>query len=208
MDPVDGLGDITLNYAYALPVDQGQVYLGAGVSLPTGQWTVRDARGQLVHNMMQPGSGAPALMAEAGANLGLGESSFSLHPRVGVLWNATNPLGYQRGSRLDYELGTRYQVAPELGLSLDLVGFVAAQDTTNGTLDADGQIAFQRPETSLVDDVTNTGGSFLFLAPGFRWQPTQDISLGFEYRLPLYQKVNGTQLGIDSWYQGYFSARF
>jgi hypothetical protein len=210
MDPVSGLGDILLTYNATFPVEQARVYLGAGVQLPSGQWTVRDAGGQLVHNMMQPGSGALGILGEAGADILLGdESDFSLHPRVGLQWNATNPLGYQRGTRFDYELGTRYQVMPELGLSLDLVGFVTGEDSSNGTIDSStGQIAFQRPEVSLVDNVANTGGSFLFLAPGVRVQPSDDIFLGFQYRFPIHQNVNGTQLGIDSWYRGFMSARF
>lgn len=126
-----------------------------------------------------------------------------------MLWNATNPLGYQRGTRFDYELGARYQIAPEVGVSLDLVGFTQGMDSSNGTIDpASGQVAFQRPETSLVDNVANTGGSFLFLAPGIRLQPTDSLYLGFQYRLPLRQDVNGTQLGIDSWYRAFLSARF
>ena len=210
MDPVDGLGDILLTYNATFPVEQARIYLGAGLQLPSGQWTVRDARGQLVHNMMQPGSGALGVVGEAGADIALGEGSdFSLHPRIGLQWNATNPLGYQRGTRFDYELGSRYQIMPELGLSLDLVGFLAGEDSTNGTIDQPtGQVAFQRPEVSLVDNVANTGGSFLFLAPGIRVQPTEDIFLGFQYRLPIHQNVNGIQLGINSWYRGFMSARF
>lgn len=209
MDPIEGLGDIALNYSYTFPLDDAQVYLGAGLQLPSGQWAVRDSGSQLVHNMMQPGSGTVALMGEAGADIGLGDSKFSLHPRLGVLWNATNPLGYQRGTRFDYELGARYQIAPEVGVSLDLVGFTQGMDSSNGTIDpASGQVAFQRPETSLVDNVANTGGSFLFLAPGIRLQPTDSLYLGFQYRLPLRQDVNGTQLGIDSWYRAFLSARF
>lgn len=209
MDPVGGLGDIALNYSYTFPLDSSQVYLGAGLQLPSGQWTVRDSGGQLVHNMMQPGSGTVALMGEAGADIGLGDSKFSLHPRLGVLWNATNPLGYQRGTRFDYELGTRYQITPEVGLGLDLVGFTQGMDSSNGTIDpSSGQVAFQRPETSLVDNEINTGGSFLFLAPSIRLQPTDSLYLGFQYRLPLHQDVNGTQLGIDSWYRAFLSARF
>jgi hypothetical protein len=209
MQPVDGLGDIAINYSYTFPIEDAQVYLGAGLQLPSGQWTVRDNRGQLVHNMMQPGSGAVAMTGEAGADIGFGDSKFSLHPRLGILWNATNPLGYQRGTRFDYELGARYRVVPELSLGLDLMGFTLGKDSTNGTIDpATGQVAFQRPETSLVDNVANTGGSFLFLAPSIRLQPSENLFLGFQYRLPLHQDVNGTQLGIDSWYRGFLSARF
>lgn len=69
MDPIEGLGDIALNYSYTFPLDDAQVYLGAGLQLPSGQWAVRDSGSQLVHNMMQPGSGTVALMGEAGADI-------------------------------------------------------------------------------------------------------------------------------------------
>lgn len=209
MDQVDGLGDINLTYNYSFDLDGNPAWVGAGVALPTGRWDVRDSGGGLVHNMMQPGAGAVGLTAEAGADFAFGDSKFSIHPRAGVQWTATNPLGYQRGARFDYELGTRYQVHDKVGLNLDLVGFVQGQDNTNGALDpATGQVAFQRPETSLADDVANTGGHFLFLAPGIRVNPTESIFLGFQYRLPLYQNVRGTQLGIDRWYRVFLSAKF
>lgn len=209
MDQIDGLGDINLTYNYSFDLDGNPAWVGAGVALPTGRWDVRDGGGQLVHNMMQPGSGALGLSTEAGADFGLGESKFSIHPRVGLQWNATNPLGYQRGARFDYELGARYQIHDKVGVNLDLVGFAQGQDSTNGTLDpATGQVAFQRPEVSLADDVANTGGHYLFLAPGLRVNPTESIFLGFQYRLPLSQNVRGTQLGIDGWYRLFLSAKF
>lgn len=209
MDQLDGLGDINLTYNYTFDLDGHTAWVGGGVSLPTGTWDARDSQGQLIHNMMQPGSGAVGLLAEAGADFTFGDSPWSLHPRASLQWNGTNPLGYQRGSRLDYQLGTRYRVADSVGLSLDLVGFVAARDHSNGALDpVTGQVAFQRPETSLADDVTNTGGEYLFLAPGLRANPTENIALGLEYRFPIYQNVRGTQLGIDGWYRVFMSAKF
>ncbi len=209
MDQVDGLGDINLTYNYSFDLDGNPAWVGAGVALPTGRWDVRDSGGGLVHNMMQPGSGALGLSAEAGADFAIGDSKFSVNPRAGVQWTATNPLGYQRGARLDYELGARYQVHEKVGVNLDLVGFVQRQDRSNGALDpATGEVAFQRPEISLADDVSNTGGHFLFLAPGIRVNPTENIFLGFQYRLPIYQDVRGTQLGIDRWYRMFLSAKF
>ncbi len=209
MDQVDGLGDVNLTYNYTFDLDGHGAWVGAGLALPTGRWDVRGSDGGLIHNMMQPGSGSVGLMAEAGADFHFGDSPFSVHPRGGVLWNATNPLGYKRGTRVDYELGTRYKVANSVGLSLDLVGFIQGRDSTNGTIDpVSGQVAFQNPELSLADDVANTGGEFLFLAPGIRVNPTDDIFLGFQYRLPIYQNVRGTQLGIDSWYRCFVSAKF
>ena len=209
MQQVDGLGDINLTYNYAFDLDGHNAWVGAGVALPTGDWDVRDRQGQLIHNMMQPGSGALGLTIETGADFRFAQSRFSLHPRASVQWNATNPLGYQRGARFDYELGTRYRVHDRVGLSLDLIGFAVNRDSTNGTLDpVTGQVAFQRPETSMADDVANTGGEFLFLAPGLRVNPTDDIAIGAQYRLPIYQNVRGTQLGIDSWYRVFLSAKF
>lgn len=209
MDQVDGLGDINLTYTYSFPLDEHHAWVGGGVALPTGRWDVRGGGGQLVHNMMQPGSGALGLTAEAGADLKFGDSKFSLHPRAGLLWTSTNPLGYQRGTRFDYELGTRYQVHEKAGLSLDFVGFIQGRDSSNGSIDpVTGSVAFQSPETSLADDVANTGGHFMFLAPGIRVNPTEDLFLGFQYRLPVYQNVRGTQLGIDGWYRVFLSAKF
>lgn len=209
MNPVDGLGDINLTYNYNFDLDGHSAWIGAGVVVPTGEWDARDGGGQLIHNMMQPGSGALGLSAETGADFQFGDSRFSLHPRASLQWNASNPLGYKRGARFDYELGTRYLLHDRVGLSLDFVGFIMGKDSTNGALDpVTGLVAFQRPETSMADDVTNTGGEYLFIAPGFRVNPTDAISLGFQYRLPIYQNVKGTQLGVDSWYRVFLSARF
>ena len=83
------------------------------------------------------------------------------------------------------------------------------RDSSNGTIDQpSGQIAFQRPEISLLDNVANTGGQAVFLAPGLRIRPSDDIQLGFQYRFPIHQNYNGTQLGTDAWYRVFLSASF
>lgn len=209
MPQVDGLGDITLGYRYQFLLDKQLMWAGINLSLPTGSWKMRGSSGQLIHAMMQPGSGSLGFQAELGADLPLGESSFSLHPYLSAQYHGRNPLGYKQGTRLDFELASRYRLNDTFKLGLDLSGFILAKDSSNGTLDpVTREIAFQRPLTSLVDDVTNTGGSFIFLAPGLQISPSKSISLGFQYRIPIYQHVRGTQLGQDGIYRAYLSAKF
>lgn len=209
MKPITGLSDINVSYRFTFPMDHHTAWIGAGMILPTGAWDTRGDNGQLIHNMMQPGSGAFGLIAEGGANLRLGQSNLTIQPTVSVTWHATNPLGYQRGARLDYGVSTQYQIHPRIHLGLGVLGAAITKDRTNNTIDPHtGLVAFQNPNESIVDDINNTGGTSFYLASQLHANPTENITLGLEYRLPFYQKLYGSQLGIDRQYRAFLNVKF
>jgi len=53
---------------------------------------------------------------------------------------------------------------------------------------------------SVIDNVKNTGVHSIFITPGFQWLVAPGYSISGEYRQPIYQKANGTQIVTDQWF--------
>lgn len=200
MRPINRGGDAVVFYAYdVLDGDEGRLTLSAGLKLPTGDAEVRDGGGRLVHAMMQPGTGSWDGVLSVSGRLELDET-WALEPGVSYQITGRNRLGYRFGNRLGYDLGLRCQVADPVVLRLDLNGVVTGRDSTDGSLDpVTGAVAYQRPSTSLIDNVANTGLHAIYLAPGITWHLSEGVSLTAQHRIPIHQSVNGTQLVTDGW---------
>lgn len=207
MDTVSGLGDVSLTWIHDVhreaPGDR--VSLGLGVKMPTGASQIRNARGTLVHAMMQPGTGSWDVLLVANGSVGLGQlddggAEFYIQPSATYQLTTPNELGYRQGNRLDLDSSFRWRTSSEFNLKLDLHGIFRGQDQTDGTRDPQtGLVAYQNPEASMIDNVQNTGITSLFLAPGFQWQPSADVVVSGEYRIPLAQNARGIQQVIDDW---------
>lgn len=200
MDTISGLGDVSLTWVHDVYRDSpgSRASLGLGLKAPTGAAQVRNARGSLVHAMMQPGTGSWDVLLVANGSVGLGD--FSLQPAATYQLTTPNALGYRQGNRLDLDSSLRWHTAPEFDLKLDLHGIFRGQDQTDGTRDPQtGMVAYQNPEASMIDNVQNTGITSLFLAPGFHWEPGSDVVVSGEYRIPLAQNARGVQQVIDDW---------
>ncbi|MCE7873984.1 hypothetical protein DYH09_26930 [bacterium CPR1] len=200
MDPVNQLGDIALHYSYdVIDESDGRLTLGVGIKTPTGDSQVRDARGRLIHAMMQPGTGSWDAVLTASGRVELDET-WAIEPGLSYQITGRNELGYSFGNRLGYDLGVRCQVVDPLTLRLDLNGVVTGRDSTDGTIDpVTGTVAYQRPTTSLIDNVQNSGISSLYISPGLSWKIADEVSLTVQHRIPIARSVNGTQLVTDGW---------
>jgi hypothetical protein len=85
--------------------------------------------------------------------------------------------GYRPGRRISLDAGLRYDVAERLGLMLQLNALFRGRDSgANAERD-------------------DTGGRSLFLSPGLSFELTKDVRLYGFVQAPLYQYVNGVQLG-------------
>jgi hypothetical protein len=220
MDTIKGIGDISLVYLRDIYKDadmrtRKRFSVGLGVKAPTGKDDSRNAMGNLTHMMMQAGTGS-----WDGMFLANGTFSFGEHEDGGALWflspsamyqvTTKNNLGYKVGNRLNYDLSAKYRVSSSFNVKLDMNGVYSSKDSTDGTKDPlkPMMTAYQNVAMSLIDNVQNTGLHSVFLSPGMQWLVTPEFVVSGEYRIPVYQKVNGTQQVTDNWFFLRASYRF
>jgi hypothetical protein len=194
METVTGLGDVSVMGLYTAYTDAPirptvRLTLGAGIKAPTGSNTERGPSGNLVHAMMQPGSGS-------WDGLLLVNYMRAFYPLV-VQANAFLHLttegdeGYEFGDQLAFDLITRYQVANYVNVGADLNLLHSRPDR-----DHDGK--YSRPATSMVDNPANTGLTAAYLAPVVQAKiPNTGGSVEFKYQVPVYQDVRGVQQVVD-----------
>jgi len=212
MDTIKGFGDTSLLYLRDVYKDadirtRQRFSVGVGVKAPTGDYKARNAMNQnLVHMMMQAGTGSWDGLLMANGTLAFGEhedggAQWMLSPSVMYHMTTRNSLGYKVGDRLNYDLSARYRVTSMFNVKLDLNGVWSQKDSTDGTKDPVRPVmtAFQNP-MSLIDNVANTGLSSIFISPGFQWIVADGWTVSGEYRIPVYQNVNGIQQVTDNWF--------
>lgn len=194
MDTVDGLGDITLMGIYNLYRDvpnkpTKSISAGLGIKMPTGENDVRTKNGNLVHAMMQPGTGSWDPIFLINAMHAMKSVSFQFN---GLYHMATEgDEGYEFGDVISADLITRYQVLNSISLGLGLNFIHAGRDK-----DHDGK--YSRPATSLIDNIENTGIAAFYISPEVqvRFLNTGG-SLLVRFQKPIYQDVNGIQQVVD-----------
>jgi hypothetical protein len=211
MDTVKGLGDISLLYLRDVYKDvelrtRQRLSVGIGVKAPTGKSKARNSSGNLVHMMMQVGTDSWDGLLVASGMMAFGEHDdggalFMLSPAAYYQFNTRNDLGYKVGNRLNYDLSARYRLTSKFNVKVDLNGVWSQTDSTDGTIDTpSGKVAYQNVTGNVLDNVANTGVRSLFVSPGFQWIVTDGWVVSGEYRIPVYQNVNGTQLVTDHWF--------
>ncbi|TLS66556.1 hypothetical protein FEF65_10375 [Mariprofundus erugo] len=221
MATIQGLGDMSLVYMRDVYKDadirtRQRFSLGIGVKAPTGKHTFRNSSGDLVHMMMQAGTGSWDGLLIANGTLGFGDhadggAQWLLSPSLTYQTNTRNNLGYKVGDRLNYDLSARYRITSAFNVKVDMNGVWAAKDSSDGTIDGASptrKVAYQSPTSSMIDNVANTGINSLFISPGFQWVLTPEIIISGEYRQPVYQKTGGIQQVTDNWYFMRASFRF
>ena len=211
MDTIRGMGDVSLMYMRDLYKDadirtRQRLSFGIGVKAPTGKDDSRTRGGNLVHMMMQAGTGSWDVVANINGTLAFGEHEDGgalvlVTPSLFYQFNTRNDLGYKLGDRLNFDLSTRYRLTSKFNVKVDINGVLTQKDSTDGTIDAQsGLVAYQNPTRNVLDNVNNTGIGSLFISPGFQWIVGEGFALSGEYRIPVYQKVRGIQQVTDNWF--------
>ena len=219
MDTIKGIGDVSLLYLRDIYKDaemrtRQRFSVGVGVKAPTGNHKHRNASGGLIHMMMQAGTGSWDGILLANGTLGFGEhedggAQWLISPSVMYQLNTRNDLGYKVGDRLNYDISTRYRVSSDFNVKVDLNGVWSGRDSTDGTLDpVKGTTAYQNVNTSMIDNVANTGINSMFISPGVQWVVSPEFIVSGEYRIPVYQNTNGFQQVTDNWFFLRASYRF
>ena len=153
------------------------VGLNMGLKLPTGSTNVVNAEGERAERTLQPGTGTTDVL--------LGAYYARLLPVRDLSWFAQGLLqlplneneAYRPGRRISLDAGLRYDAAERLSLMLQLNALFRGRDSgANAERD-------------------DTGGRSWFLSPGLSFALTKDVRLYGFIQAPLYQYVNGVQLG-------------
>jgi hypothetical protein len=183
-----GFGDMVLLLKYRLsdPSDTHQnLLIGIGPKIPTGRTDFTRPDGIILNADLQPGSGAwDAVM------YGFYNRSFGFRPSMGF---STSLVYSLKGTNPDYFNGQSYQFGDEILGQLSVVEKINLSKQIFD-LGITLRYRYQREDKFNERTLPNTGGQFLFFTPGATYFLTSKLSLNFSTDLPIYSKVEGTQL--------------
>jgi hypothetical protein len=194
----NGLGDIELSGLLKLVSKDNHVLnLNLGLSFPTGSIDEHD------ETLLGPHQKLPYPMQ-------LGSGTFDLHPGLtytgnlkSFSWGVQPSLIVRLEDKSDneYRLGNRYELTAwgaykiRKGLSSSLRLAYAAWEDIEG-VDSD-----LNPNMVQTANVENSGGERLDILWGFTYYPPEGTLKGHRFALevgvPIYQNLNGPQLGVD-----------
>jgi len=183
-----GIGDLAMLFKYRItdPADSRQNLLaGGGSKIPTGRADFTREDGILLNADLQPGSGAWDLLL-----YGFYNRNFGFRPSMGF---SSSVVYSFKGTNPDYFNGQSYRFGNELLAQISI-----ADKVKLGTELFDLSLTF-RFRNQTVDQfnesvLPNTGGRFVFLAPGTSWFIKPSFAINLSGDIPLYTYVKGTQL--------------
>jgi hypothetical protein len=179
-DP-SGLTDLWLTGKYRFyrgPL--GSMAVFGGVKFPTGRDRVKNSVDEFVEPSATAGSGSYDGM------LGLAYSRF-LTARLTMDMSGQYTL---RTEAHDFQIGDRIDAG--LAIAYRLTGDVEKFPQASVFAEANVRHLFESTDAGVRDP--NTGGTAVFLTPGFRVGFTKNVSFTFAAPIPVVQELNGTQL--------------
>ncbi len=183
-----GVGDPTVLVKFkaaTLNKGKGEWWVAVGPKFPLGASDLTDERGITLVADLQPGSGAwDGVLWTRFSHQIAWRSSMSFSSRV--IARLTGENDTYLGDQV-YEFGNEFQALLSLSDRV-LLGTIL--------IDPGLTLRFRHAGRDLNDGelVPNSGGSFLFLAPSVGVQITPSLSLQSRVDLPVYVRVDGTQL--------------
>ncbi len=192
------LADSKLTALYQLfSKNRQSIHLNAGISIPTGSQDNRDAtpmgENQKLPYPMQIGSGTLDFLPGI-TYLGQADKLSWGAQVAAVLRTGENDEGYTFGNKANFTTWIAYRWLDWVSTSLRLNG--------NSTGKIDGADADLNPMMVQTANPDNFGGEQLFASLGANFQLPAGIfsgtRIGLEYALPVYQNLNGPQLGINN----------
>ncbi len=182
-----GLGDVIFFSQYKLPVGSrnNNYQVGIGSKFPTGTASLTSRNGISYSMDMQPGSGSLDFLF-----WGSYEHSFSKIPSMTIF----TQLFYRLNGTYDnylgnesYHFGNEWQFIP--GISKQWL--IASQIINTSVL---FKIKNMEPNEINNYEIANTGGLWTYIIPSITYQITRSINVSIAPEIPVYSKVNGTQL--------------
>ena len=181
-----GPGDavLLLNYVY---LSRNQIVLraGAGPKFPTGPSGLKNNDGITLNADLQPGSGAMDIFLN---------HMFSISPGFRPAATIVHTMTYRvTGENPSYLGSQRYSFGNELHMSLG----ISEQNLVGKMLMGYGlNIRYRHAARDIINEypLPNTGGEWFFLMPSLSWHISPRTALNINSELPLYSRVDGTQL--------------
>lgn len=188
-----GVGDATVLARWLARRGSGEarpsLSFQAGLKLPTGRTGAVNEAGDRAEVPLQPCSGSYDVSFGGTYSRSLGEArtlagDYAMLPAFFGLYYRYNGSGTERyriGTDLQANLGASYPLAA----ALDFLGQVNAR--VRG-VDSPGDT---------TEDVSFTGGEFVYLSPGLRWRVADGLAAYGYVQFPIYQRVNKEQITSD-----------
>src|SRR5260221_1477634 len=154
----------------------GTLGLHVGLKLPTGRTDVLNGSGERAEHSLQPGTGTTELLAGLFYSrlLPMSNQSWVVQPQL--LMAVLAGSDFRPGNRYSLDAGTRYGMGDALGLLLQVNALVKGRDGGG------------------MGEREDSGGSYLFVSPGFSYALSRSVQAYGFLQLPVYQYVNGVQL--------------
>ncbi len=175
-----GFGDVRIMVRHAhLRQLRHQFVGGIGVKTPSGVYQLRDAEGEISEPGVQPGTGSwdPIVTAYY---------AYQIRPRA-LDWFVSGSWQYATENRLDYRFGdTRI-----LNTGINDRVSVGGRDMV---LTAQINARNAPRDEFLGTDVPSTGGTFIYFTPGARIETGEATGVYAHVQIPVYQRVNESNL--------------
>lgn len=149
--------------------------LSGGLKLPTGSISVANGDGSRAERALQPGTGTTDLLLGGAWRHALGSDNAFIG-QLGLAQALNSTDGFRPGRRIELSVGWSHAYSPTLGTVLQLNARQRARDRG----------AQAEPDHS--------GSTTIDLSPGVTFGLGHASTLYAYLQLPVYQKVNGTQL--------------
>ncbi len=158
---------------------------GVGIKIPTGATELTNDDGLVLSPDLQPGTGAWDLIfwLNGGQELGF-RQSMSINGTVSYRATGSNKTYLEDQT---YTFGNEFQITAGIADRF-LIG--------NQIFDPSVSFKYRKVQSDNRDefDLPSTGGEWVFIRPGLIYQATPQISVQSNIELPLYAKLNGTQV--------------
>ncbi len=157
-----------------------QLAVGLGLKFPTGDYH-QEVDGVRQSLAVQPGTGS--LDGIIWGYYSDDRPGLSFFANVTFRVKGENTDAYRPGNDLLYETGLAWRRLEGAGWSVSLRGRSSGTDESSGM------------------EMSGTGGDWIYLVPRVSWSRSPKLSLDLGARVPVYARVNGTQLsatyGLD-----------
>ncbi len=190
-----GIGDGILLLKYNLLPHalgrQTQISLGAGPKFPLGRSNIAGNDGILLPADLQPGTGAWDAMFWgylSRSNLIRPTTTLSLIPTFRL-----SGIGKRNNDLQEYRFGNELQA--QIGISdRFLLGGIFVDPMLTVQFRTVAQDRVRDVISPVFDDFPNTGGTYVYLLPGFSFSTDPRWTLRLSGAVPLYRELTGTQV--------------
>ncbi len=188
LDQSSGIGDAVVLFKYHFKNTLGkntELSLGLGSKIPLGSSTEKDENGIVLNADLQPGSNAWDIIYLSSFSKRFNfRPTFTLSSRIIYRSTGTNNSYFGNST---YKFGNEFQAFINFSDQ-----FVFLKTLTNPSI----SLKYRNAKQDKIGgfNLNNTGGNWVFIIPNFTINLTPNLVFSTKAELPIYSKVDGTQL--------------